>query len=82
MTQEDIKQDIQICKDEIKKLEKEIKALQKLCKHPSTTEMPYYWAPGHYSGQCKVCDDCGHVEHIPLSFPEFDADFQECETGF
>ena len=62
----EIKDSVSKAKSIIEANENLIKDIQKECSHPSTTEMPYYWAPGHYSGQCKVCDDCGHVEHIKL----------------
>jgi len=40
--------------------QKEIEVLQLMCKHPSISNwMNYSWAPGHYSGQVKICNFCG-----------------------
>ncbi len=40
--------------------EQEIANLQKNCKHPQVSNwLPYMWAPGHFSGQVKVCEICG-----------------------
>ena len=39
---------------------KEIEALQVECPHMAISDwMDYYWAPGHYSHQVKVCKKCG-----------------------
>lgn len=40
--------------------EKEIKQLQKSCKHENKSDwMDYAWAPGHFMGRVKICNDCG-----------------------
>ena len=45
-----------------KQCEKDIKALQKACKHLDSTEMANEYAPGHYTGVIvTVCDMCEKI---------------------
>ena len=42
--------------------EKEIKALEKGCSHKKLSGwMDYAWAPGHFAGRVKVCENCGKI---------------------
>lgn len=41
---------------------KEIKALQKVCKHPTSVWCEESWAPGHLTGRrLKICNACEKV---------------------
>lgn len=43
-----------------KRHEREIKELQRRCKHKGTVKwMPSMWAPGHFGPNVKVCTKCG-----------------------
>lgn len=45
-----------------KRHEQELETLQSSCKHVKLSKwMPYIWAPGHISGDVRVCDFCGKV---------------------
>ena len=38
----------------------EIENLQSMCSHPEISDwMPYMWAPGHFSGNVRICKFCG-----------------------
>lgn len=55
-----------------KRHDKEIEEFQDLCKHKMYDTMPYVWAPGHITGDVKVCVRCGKIlEHLPLSQSEW-----------
>ena len=60
-------------KDLIKKHEKEIKQLQKNCKHKKITDwLSEYWAPGHLTmRQVKICKECNKIvetkELLPMT---------------
>ena len=45
-----------------KRHETEIKALEKGCHHTRLSKwMDYAWAPGHFAGRVKVCENCGKI---------------------
>jgi len=45
-----------------KQKEKEIKLLQKICKHISSKWCEEWWAPGHSTGRTvRLCDRCEKV---------------------
>ena len=40
--------------------EREIERFISTCKHQDISDwMPYMWAPGHFSGNVKICKRCG-----------------------
>lgn len=40
--------------------DKEIAQLQESCKHKNKSGwMDYMWAPGHFGGRVKICENCG-----------------------
>lgn len=42
--------------------EKEIARLQDFCSHAKVSAwMDYMWAPGHFDGRVKVCNECGKI---------------------
>ena len=45
-----------------KRHKKEVEKLQRFCQHKEwTTWKPYYWSPGHYAYDVKVCLECGKI---------------------
>ena len=45
-----------------KRHEQEIKELQDNCTHTELSPwLDYSWAPGHFSGRVKVCENCGKI---------------------
>lgn len=48
------------------KFNEDLKDLQQKCPHIVSDVMPYMWAPGHSSGNVRVCRECDEIlEHIP-----------------
>lgn len=48
-----------------KKYDEDIKELQKICNHPSSTWCEEWWAIAHSTGrQVKVCDFCEKVLEV------------------
>ena len=46
----------------LKRHKREIDYLQENCKHEKISDwQPYYWAPGHTMGDCRVCEICGKI---------------------
>uniref|UniRef100_A0A6M3KY86 Uncharacterized protein n=1 Tax=viral metagenome TaxID=1070528 RepID=A0A6M3KY86_9ZZZZ len=41
--------------------QQELNELQAICPHTEGEWMPYCWAPGHYSGDIKVCKFCEKI---------------------
>jgi len=42
--------------------EKEIEELQNNCSHGDISSwLPFMWAPGHQSGEVRVCNICGKI---------------------
>jgi len=45
-----------------KRHEGEIVQLQKNCKHKEISDwLDYAWAPGHFGGKVRVCENCGEI---------------------
>lgn len=45
-----------------KRHEAEKEALEKGCSHTKLSKwMDYAWAPGHFAGRVKVCENCGKI---------------------
>jgi len=53
--------------------EEDLLLLQEECKHESVTDwIPYYWAPGHGNGTCRVCENCDKIIEHKQDFPDFE----------
>ena len=49
-------------KQMLKRHEREIRELEAECPHKKLSKwMDWAWAPGHFSGRVKVCENCGKV---------------------
>ena len=35
--------------------------MQRLCRHKKSSWMEYHWAPGHFDGMVRVCDNCEKI---------------------
>lgn len=77
------KKDIERSQSSINILQKEIEDIQNKCPHnEGWEEVNYEWAPGHVMPS-KMCNVCGKIEVIPLSYEtEWFEDSIQLEINF